>query len=205
MEPQQPDAGTAAGSEPSALSLLALLAPAAVVDSLTGFTLPLAPATAGDAADTPPPEATSASAAAAPARAGSEVNAVAAATAAAPGQVAAGATPSALAPRPVVDAGAPVSLSPRQLPASLDETPTLLTIAGRRYGVADLPPDARELFEGIRLADRLLAQKGETCQQLRWGLEALVRELGQRLQTVEPLPELVGTADPRSPAGDGAS
>lgn len=79
----------------------------------------------------------------------------------------------------------------------------MLSIEGRRYAVADLPPAARELFEGIRLADRLLAQKGETCQQLRWGLEAFTRELGHQLRTVEPLPELLGSPDPRSAMGDG--
>ena len=79
----------------------------------------------------------------------------------------------------------------------------MLTIAGRRYAVADLPPDARQLFEGIRRADLLLAQKGETCQQLRWGLDAFIRELGQKLRTVEPLPELLAPPDPRSRSGDG--
>lgn len=79
----------------------------------------------------------------------------------------------------------------------------MLSSEGRRYVVADLPPDARELFEGIRLADRLLAEKGATCQQLRWGLDAFTHELAQRLRSVEPLPELVGAPDPRSPSGDG--
>ena len=43
MEPQHPDAGAPAGSEGSPPALLALLAPAAVVDSLTGSLLPVAP------------------------------------------------------------------------------------------------------------------------------------------------------------------
>lgn len=180
MEPQHPDAGAPAGSEESPPPLVALLAPATVVDSLTGSPLSIASAPDAEAACDPPP------AAAAVRQGGEDMPA-------SPGPP--------LPPATV----APVPFSPWLGPLSPDTAPTLLTIAGRRYAVADLPPDAQELFEGIRLADLLLAQKGETCQLLRWGLDALVRELGQQLNAVEPLPELQAVPDSQPPWDDGSA
>ena len=78
--------------------------------------------------------------------------------------------------------GEPVPFSPWPGPLPHEEEiPSVLAIAGRRYAVADLPPDAQELFAAIRLADALLAQKAETCQLLRWGLDALTRAMRSSL------------------------
>jgi hypothetical protein len=209
MEPQHPEAGAAAGSEGSPPALLALLAPDAVVDSLTGSTLTLDAAAA--AAGAPPPDAPAAEPGSASASPAPLATASATGSAAAPvqaggeafGLAGTEAAPSVPAPPLPAETAAPVPFSPWQAPGPQEEAPLVLSIEGRRYAVADLPPDARELFEGIRLADRLLAQKGETCQQLRWGLDAFIRALGQQLRTVEPLPELVGAPDSRFPSGDG--
>ncbi|MEB3361028.1 MAG: DUF6447 family protein [Synechococcaceae cyanobacterium] len=181
MEPQHPDAGTPAGSEESPPPLVALLAPAAAIDTLTGSPLSVASAPDSEAAGVP------SAADVAAVQEGAEV------LASSPGPLLPPAT------------AAPVPFSPWLGPLSPETAPTLLMIAGRRYAVADLPPDAQDLFEGIRLADLLLAQKGETCQLLRWGLDALVRELGQQLKAVEPLPELQAVPDPQPPWGDGAA
>ena len=205
MEPQHPDAGAPAGSEGSPPALLALLAPAAVVDSLTGSLLPVAPEADAEAAGAPASVAPAAVEAPAPASPGPEVNASAAGSAPAPVQSGAAASTSVPAPPLAADAAARVPDSPWQAPSSLEAAPSVLSSEGRRYGVADLPPDARELFEAIRLADRLLAQKGATCQQLRWGLDAFTRELGQRLRSVEPLPELLGSPHPGSARADGTA
>jgi len=183
MEPQHPDAGAPAGSEESPPPLVALLAPATAIDSLTG-----SPLSIDSAPDAEPPSAPP----------------TAAATAALvqEGTQALDSSPGPLLPPAAV---APVPFGPGLGPLSAESAPTLLTIAGRRYAVADLPPDAQELFDGIRLADLLLAEKGETCQLLRWGLDALVRELGQQLKAVEPLPELQAVPAPQPPWGDGAA
>ena len=204
MEPQHPEAGAPPGSEGAPPALLALLAPAAVVDSLTGSTLPVTLDAAAEAAGAPSPDAPAAVAGSAPAGPAPDLNANATGSAAAPdqagGEIPGLASPEAPTSVPATplpaDTAAPVPFSPWQAPRPLEEAPLVLNIEGRRYAVADLPPAARELFDGIRLADRLLAQKGETCQQLRWGLEAFIRELRHQLRTVEPLPELLGAPDP---------
>lgn len=182
MEPQHPDAGAPAGSEESPPPLVALLAPATAIDSLTGSPLSIDSAPDTEAAGAPP-------------------------TAAAAALVQEGAQALDSSPGPLLPpaAVAPVEFSLGLDPLFAESAPTLLTIAGRRYAVADLPPDAQELFDGIRLADLLLAEKGETCQLLRWGLDALVRELGQQLKAVEPLPELQAVPAPQPPWGDGAA
>ena len=214
MEPQHPEAGGSGGSEQPPLPLLALQAAAAAVDSLTGAVLPIAEPPALEAAGGPSLVATASEAA--PANSGDASAPDGHADAATPGAAAAAATP-AEAPTPAgsqaAAAGAlrlaanatPVPFSPWPGPLPHEEEiPSVLAIAGRRYAVADLPADAQELFAAIRLDDALLAQKGETCQLLRWGLDALTRELGQQLQAVQPLPALLAGPDPRLPWGGDA-
>ena len=224
MEPQPPDAGGAGGAADPARSLVAPQAPASAVDSLTGALLPLAETAAATApAPAAPSSASDQAAAGAPTVASDPAAASDQASASDP------AAPPAATPAPLTRLGqleaqhppgpdGPLSLpglalpaptavavppGPSPLPMPLDAEPTLLTIAGRRYAVADLPPDARALLDGVRLADLLLAQKGETCQLLRRGLEALERQLSQRLQAVQPLPALVAAPLPSLPGHGG--
>ena len=93
--------------------------------------------------------------------------------------------------RPAVHAPAPPSAPPPTSTAVLDTPPgpSTLTMDGRNYAIASLPEETRALVDLIRRADALMGIKREALQQLRWGRQAIARDLVQRLQTVEPLPE----------------
>ncbi|MCP9809179.1 hypothetical protein KBY58_07005 [Cyanobium sp. HWJ4-Hawea] len=74
-------------------------------------------------------------------------------------------------------------------PAGQDNQPPILTFEGKRYDLATLPDELKELVRGMQVADAQLRMHEDTLKVLAVGRQSMAMQLNERLKEVEALPE----------------
>ncbi|MCP9774339.1 DUF6447 family protein [Cyanobium sp. WAJ14-Wanaka] len=74
-------------------------------------------------------------------------------------------------------------------PAGQDNQPPILTFEGKRYDLATLPDELKELVRGMQVADAQLRMHEDTLKVLAVGRQSMAMQLNERLKDVEALPE----------------
>jgi len=67
-------------------------------------------------------------------------------------------------------------------------SPTL-NVDGKRYDLNSLPDDIKQLVVGVQVAANQIKMQEDNIKILALGRQSLVKQLGERLRTIDPLPE----------------
>ena len=69
-------------------------------------------------------------------------------------------------------------------------TNPVLTFEGKRYDLNSLPDELKELVRGMQVADAQLRMHEDTLKVLAVGRQSLAMQLNEKIQSVQPLPEV---------------
>ena len=64
----------------------------------------------------------------------------------------------------------------------------VLTFEGKRYDLASLPDDLKELVRGMQVADAQLRMYEDTLKVLALGRQSIALKLNEKLKAINPLP-----------------
>ena len=65
----------------------------------------------------------------------------------------------------------------------------VLSFDGKRYDINSLPDDIKQVVIGLQVADAQLKMYQDTAKLVDISRKAMARQLGERLRTIDPLPE----------------
>ncbi len=67
------------------------------------------------------------------------------------------------------------------------KTDPVLTFEGKRYDLATLPDDLKELVKGMQVADAQLRMHEDTLKVLAVGRQTMAMQLNEKLKGIKPL------------------
>ena len=65
----------------------------------------------------------------------------------------------------------------------------VLSFDGKRYDINSLPDDIKQIVVGLQVADAQIKMHQDTVKLLSISRQTMARQLGERLRTIDPLPE----------------
>ena len=66
---------------------------------------------------------------------------------------------------------------------------SVLNYEGKQYDINSLPKEAKDLLQGLKVADAQLSLRNDTIGILRLGRQALGEKINEKLKEIKPLSE----------------